>query len=169
MAMTFRQLLTELCDFTSEELDQTATVQTEGDEFFGIVKVVELAIVGRSPWAYAMEEEIMQWYLRYEDGTLSGPGTKEEMSAMRDQVDDAIMFPESIFEPVPTLTGGVLVKLSKDQLWALMAAAIQAGFRADGFNVSDRDDCDNAIEAAEELLSALARRQERDAEDASSS
>ncbi|MHA2279678.1 MAG: hypothetical protein ACXAC5_02125 [Promethearchaeota archaeon] len=38
--MTFRQLLKELCEFTSDELDQTATVQTWGDEFAGIVKVM---------------------------------------------------------------------------------------------------------------------------------
>lgn len=49
---------------------------------------------------------MMQWYLRYEDGTLSGPGTKEEMSAMQDQVDDAIMFSEAIFE-TRTVTGSI--------------------------------------------------------------
>jgi hypothetical protein len=39
-ALTFRQLLTRLSEFTSEELDDTATIQLEdGDEFIGITAI----------------------------------------------------------------------------------------------------------------------------------
>lgn len=49
------------------------------------------------------------------------------------------------------------MRLDKDQLRVLVAAVMQAGYRADGFPISEPDDCDNAIEAADALLEAFAR------------
>jgi len=53
----------------------------------------------------------MRYYVRAEDGDIWGPMSKDEAEGMRDQLDDALIFPETIFEQrvvTGSVEGGVL-------------------------------------------------------------
>ncbi len=94
----------------------------------------------------------MQWYVKTEPGDVRGPMSKEDAEIERDRLDDAIMFPESIFEETLVLSKEVESVLAG--LSSLQQKLIRNAW-GDDADVSEFDLSEDELQLAIDMITNL--------------